>query len=45
MLITHIYYIAIGIWLEKEKFLRTVYFLLQFKEVGDYLPGWTHLLI
>ena len=45
MLITHIYYIAIGICLEKEKFLKTMYFMLQFKEVGVYLHGWTLLLI
>ena len=45
MLITHIYYIAIGICLEKEKFLKTMYFMLQFKEVGVYLHGWTLPLI
>ena len=45
MLITHIYYIAIGICLEKEKFLKTMYFMLQFKEVGVYLHGWILLLI
>ena len=47
MLITHIYiyYIAIGICLEKEKFLKTMYFMPQFKEVGGYLQGWTHRLV
>ena len=36
MLITHIYiyYIAIGICLEKEKFLKTMYFMPQFIPFG-----------